>query len=950
MVDTAPQDRTVSFGPFTLHPARRLLLEASKLVRLTSRAMEILIALLERPGELVSKRQLIERVWPDTVVLEANLAVNVAALRRALGDGQGENRYIINVPGRGYRFVAPVKLMEAAHAPALSNATSERSNNLPHHVTRLVGRTDLVKNVARQQLHDRLVTIVGPGGIGKTVFALAVAEELIGEFQDGVWFVELSSITSPALVGTAVGTALNLEVDSNNPVPGLSAALTDKSMLLVLDNCEHLIDEVATLISAILNTTRRVSVLATSREPLSVSGERLYRLPALAAPPNSDFISATEALTYPAVQLFAERAASLVNDFELSDVDAAKVADICRRLDGLPLAIEFAAARTATFGVSQIALRLADRLGLLKSGARGTPPRHQTIAATLDWSYQLLSEEEQTVFRRMAIFSGGFTLESASAVATEEVGLSADIGELVASLVMKSLIAADAAGSEMRFRLLETTRSYARTKLAESGELGIIARRHAGYFWDLLERSGTELRFERDSYAGYVSEIVNIRAALTWAFDADGDDSVGVGLAATSAWIWLGMSLLTECQKWMSKALTRLVPADRGTYLEMTLQYTYGFSSMYSQGASKEAHAALTRASEIAESLGDLDYQVRALAALIIYRQRVERFCEALELAQRIEAIAKKTGNREALSIVDSALGASYFFLGNYIEALPHCRRAHAEFLSAPSWRKGHAAWNRCTLGHVLWLLGLIDESVRAASDTVTTAKTIGGAVLLCRALVWSGCDLPLRLGNLSRAEQSIDLLKEIAEKNGLSTYYPCAVAFEGQVAVRRGNFAAGQQLLRAGVEGLRQAESETQFFTLFLSSLAEASALNGDTDEGLALAEEAIQRAERAEAFWWMPEALRIRGHILTMANGSKSPEAEGCFQRAIDLARRQGALSWQLRAATSLGRLYYLQKRHHDARELLRSVFTEFKDGLDTYDLRQARALLDDLSTVDH
>jgi len=232
----------------------------------------------------------------------------------------------------------------------------------------------------------------------------------------------------------------------------------------------------------------------------------------------------------------------------------------------------------------------------------------------------------------------------------------------------------------------------------------------------------------------------------------------------------------------------------------------------------------------------------------------------------------------------------------------------------------------------------------------VTTAKTIGGAVLLCRALVWSGCDLPLRLGNLSRAEQSIDLLKEIAEKNGLSTYYPCAVAFEGQVAVRRGNFAAGQQLLRAGVEGLRQAESETQFFTLFLSSLAEASALNGDTDEGLALAEEAIQRAERAEAFWWMPEALRIRGHILTMANGSKSPEAEGCFQRAIHLARRQGALSWQLRAATSLGRLYYLQKRHHDARELLRSVFTEFKDGLDTYDLRQARALLDDLSTVDH
>jgi predicted ATPase len=534
-------------------------------------------------------------------------------------------------------------------------------------------------------------------------------------------------------------------------------------------------------------------------------------------------------------------------------------------------------------------------------------------------------------------------------VVTEEGDLSTDVGEPVASLLMKSLIAADVAGSEVRFRLLETTRSYARTKLVESGEFSVIARRHARYFLQFLERS-PERRFERGFHAGYLSEIANIRAALTWAFDANADDNVGVGLAAASAWIWLGMSLLTECQKWMSNALLRLVPADRGTCREMTLQYAYGFSAMYSQGASKEARAALTRASEIAESLEDLDYQVRAQAALIIYRQRLEGFWEALELAQRIEIIAKKTGNKEALSIADSALGASYFVLGNYIEALTHCRRAHADFLAAPSCRTGHAAWNRCNLGHVLWLLGFIDESVRVALDTVTTAKKVGGAVLLCRALVWSGCDLPLRLGHLSKAEHSIDLLKEIAEKNGLSTYYPCAVAFEGQIAVRRGNFAAGKQLLRAGVEGLRQAESGTQFFTPFLSSLAEALALNGDADEGLVVAEEALQRAERADAYWWMPEALRIKGEILTMANGSESHEAEGCFQRAIDLARTQRAISWQLRAATGLGRLYYLQKRYHDARELLRSVFREFSDGLDTYDLQQARVLLDDLTTVDH
>ena len=358
MAGVASEDRTFSFGPFNLYPTRRLLLKGPKPVRVMSRAMEILIALVERPGELLSKRQLMEIVWPDTVVVEANLAVHVAALRRALGDRNGENRYIINTPGRGYRFVAPIKLARAVQPPASSNPSLERSHDLPRHITRLVGRTDVIRNVVKQQLNDRLLTIVGQGGIGKTVLALNVAAELIAAFHDGVRFVDLSSIADPALVTTAVATALNMGTASNKPILDLTEALTGKSMLLVLDNCEHVADEAAALSTAILKATAGISILATSRVSLGLSGERIYRLQTLAAPPKLNALSAAEALSYPAVQLFAERAASIVSDFELGDANAADVADICRKLDGLPLAIEFAAARIATLGVSQIALRL----------------------------------------------------------------------------------------------------------------------------------------------------------------------------------------------------------------------------------------------------------------------------------------------------------------------------------------------------------------------------------------------------------------------------------------------------------------------------------------------------------------------------------------------------------------------------------------------------------------
>ncbi len=432
-------ERTISFGPFRLLPSQRLVFEGDNPIRLGGRALDILIALVEHAGELVGKDDLVARIWPGTFVEEGNLKVHVAALRRALGGG---NRYLVNVPGRGYSFVAPVAIAEGPRqAPPQAVASTKREHNLPGILGRMIGRGDIVRTLTRRLPDQRLITLVGPGGVGKTTLAVAVADRQIEAYEHGVWLVDLSPVSDPRLVPTALAGVLGLEIRSGNPLPGLTAALRDKRMLLVLDNCEHVIDAAAGLAVAILRAAPDVHVLATSREPLRAEGERVYHLAPLSSPPAAVGLTAADALEFPAVQLFVERAAASLDGFELSDTDAPIIANICRKLDGIPLAIEFAAARVEAFGVHGLAAHLEERLRLLTSGRRAVAPRHQTMRAALDWSYRLLSAAEQKVLRRLAIFAGDFTLEAAGAVAADPAQPESETIDQVGELVAKSLVA-----------------------------------------------------------------------------------------------------------------------------------------------------------------------------------------------------------------------------------------------------------------------------------------------------------------------------------------------------------------------------------------------------------------------------------------------------------------------------------------------------------------------------
>jgi predicted ATPase/DNA-binding winged helix-turn-helix (wHTH) protein len=484
--------RTAAFGPFRLVAVERLLLDGDRPMRLGSRALDILIALVERPGELVTKRDLMTIVWPDTTVVEANLTVHVAALRRALGDDHDGNRYIANIPGRGYRFVAAVNFIDRERTPSPRLAAKEASDNLPFPQTRLVGRDETIANLLCQLTAQRLVTIAGPGGIGKTMLALKIGEALIPAYDDGVWLVDLAPVADPLRVPGALASVLKLDIRSDDPAAGVVAAVRDRRMLLIFDNCEHVIDAAAALATGILRGSSGVKILATSREPLRVEGEHVHRLSGLPSPPGSSTLSAAAALDYPAVQLFVERAAASSGGFELTDADAPGAAEICRKLDGIPLAIEFAAARVDTFGVRGLVARLDDGLGLPNAGRRGAPARHQTIGAALDWSYQLLSPDEQMAFRRIAVFTDSFTLEAATAIVGNPGLEDGETIDHVIALTAKSLLATDVPGAAPRLRQFETTRAYALAKLIESGERDAIGRRHAEYYRDRLDAAGCD--------------------------------------------------------------------------------------------------------------------------------------------------------------------------------------------------------------------------------------------------------------------------------------------------------------------------------------------------------------------------------------------------------------------------------------------------------------------------
>jgi predicted ATPase/DNA-binding winged helix-turn-helix (wHTH) protein len=654
-----------------------------------SRAFEILEVLVQSGGELVNKHHLMDRVWPGAIVEENTLQFHISAIRKALGADRG---LLKTVSGRGYRLLGAWTVRQVTeHRVDLSDRKPKQPlrTNVPVAASALIGRSAPRQHLLNVLSAYRVVTLTGPGGIGKSVLALEVARGLSPTLEGDCWFGELASLSDPALVPSAAASVLGLRIGGEEiSAASVARAIDQESLLLVLDNCEHLADAAAQLAEAVVRTCPNALVLATSREILRIEGEYVYRVPPLDVPPQLPE-NAARLDEYSAVQLFTARLTSLDSDFSGRPENLPLIAAICRQLDGIPLAIEFAAARAATLGLQQIVNRLNDRFSLLTAGRRTALPRHRTLRATLDWSYELLPEPERALLRRLAIFVGGFTLDAATAVMSDTSVTASVVAEGIASLAVKSLISLEASTASGRWRLLETTRAYALDKLAEKGEAENVARRHAEFFQNLFAPTLAGPLVAPEELPGYAREIDNLRAALDWAFSHDrGDVDIGVGLVVAAAPVFPAMSLLPECHRWSERALLALGDDRRGTAEEMRLQAALGYSLMFTHGESDVARAALERSLFVAEDRGDVLYQMWLLSTLNIFHVRNGNCMTALHYAKRSSAVANIIGEPAAV-----ALG--HFFLGNSLHIVGDLAGARAELEAALQHRSSAQGTNK---------------------------------------------------------------------------------------------------------------------------------------------------------------------------------------------------------------------------------------------------------------
>jgi predicted ATPase/DNA-binding winged helix-turn-helix (wHTH) protein len=954
---TSDPPADVAFGRFRVLPRRRELLADGQPIKLGGRAFDVLMALIEAHGAVISKDALTARVWPGRLVEENNLQVHISALRAALG---AERALIRTVSGRGYQFAGEVRILAAdpdEHAGVATTGPSEvlPPTNLPEPVSELIGRDDELHEIVALAAR-RLATLTGAGGIGKTRLALAAARRLLPQFADGVWLAELAPLADPGLVPASVAAAVGLELSGGSASPErVATALSGKAPLLVLDNCEHVIGAATIMAEALFRANPKVHVIATSREPLKAEGEWVYPVPPLAVPAEAAE-GEGDLLGYGAVRLFLDRALAATLHLAPDRRATAVMAAICRRLDGMPLAIELAAARAATLSIDELAARLDDRFQLLTGGRRTALPRQQTLRATLNWSYDLLTEPERVVLCRLSVFAGVFNLEAASTVATSPDLSPPDVVEGLRGLVAKSLVSAEVSGAIAGYRLLNTTRAYAFEKLGESGEKGVVARRHAEYYRDQLERAetGWETRPSSERLCEYGRQIDNVRVALDWAFSPGGDAPIGVALTAAAVPLWMHLSLLDECRGRVEQALTNLdAGVSRDARRQMKLHAALGASLNYSSGeTAPEAGAAWTKALEIAECLGDAEYQLRSLWGLWVFHTASGRHRVALTLAQRFHTLAANRSDPGDRLVGERLIGASQHYLGDQ----PVARR-HLERVLADPAAVGHRPYMirfqidlrmaaRVFLARVLWLQGFPDQAMRAVERSIEDARAADHALSLCFALGLGACPIALLVGDLATAEHYVGMLLDHSTRHALTHWRAAGACHQEALAMKRGDVMTGSWLLRAGLNEVGDPTLALRFIVLVVT---EALGPAGELSEGFVELNEAIeQRPEQTEECWLIAELLRLKGELLLLqGTQGAATEAEGHFRQALDWARRQGALSLELRAATSLARLLSNQGRSTDAVALLQPVYDRFTEGFDTADLKAAKKLLDGLGS---
>jgi predicted ATPase len=889
-----------------------------------------------------------QRVWPGTTVGETTLHVHISAVRKALG----QDRHLVKTAqGRGYRLLGAWAARDSKEPPALQHRRISAAlppTNFSPLVMRLIGRSEAVQRVRDLISAYRVVTLTGPGGIGKTVLATKAVHGLMADF-DSAWFVELASLSDPDLVPTAVATVLGLKLSGEKiSAEAVARTVGDTNLLLVFDNCEHVIDAAANFVETFVRMCPRATILATSREILRTHGEYVYRVPSLQVPP-PDEEEPDQILNHSAVELFIAKTKASDSDFSVQAAMLPVIGAICRRLDGIPLAIEFAAAGAMTSGVQQVAAGLRDRFALLTRGRRTALPRHKTLRATLDWSYELLPEVERQLLRRLAVFLGGFTVDAAIAV-TNDTGLDAPavIGG-IANLVAKSLVVLDNSDTGTRWSLLETIRVYALDKLAEHDDANATARRHAAYYCDLLApQVGAKAQRTNNDLALAVREIDNGRAALNWAFSPSGDGTLGIYLTAALAPVWLHMQ---ECRERCELALRVLETTSAPDLrVRMELQIHLGISLLDTMGPAQQARDLLTSALSAAEALDDLDAQAGILSNLVANYIFQAEHRKGLTAAERLYEVATRIGNPAIVRVADRSMGIALLMLGRPREG----QRFLERFLEGPrltpdqmrlfGYRQDHPAAVRAFLARALWLQGFIESAYREAQASLDELQSDDHGMLLCRVLYFGMCRIAPSTGDFAAADRNNARLIAAATTLNAPFWQTAGRFLAGKLLIERGEFAQGVVMLREAFETCRRTGWRMSY-PEFKGALASGLIARGELTEALDVVKEGLAAASQGDngQDLFVAELLRVKGEALLQQKAVA--EAEEAFYEALTVARQQGALLWELRAALSLARLLMNQGRRDEARQLVMPVYDQFTEGFESINLKQAKEMLDAL-----
>ncbi|WP_087002284.1 ATP-binding protein [Rhizobium sullae] len=911
-----------TFGPFELDPLRLELRRDGVKLRVGAKACRLLLALVERPGHIVSQKELLAAAWSGLNVEDVNLRVHIVALRKALS-GVADGAFdITTVPREGYVFAGPVSA-----APATEMLTSPLTR-VPRQLSTLFGRREALANLGDALAAHRIVTIVGAGGMGKTALALAAIEEYAGT---ECVFVDFSTSVSSLHVQGCIFEALELEGTPNDVAAHIVRALANKPILLVFDNCEHVVGDVAAMVARLTSRTAGVSILATSREPLRVPGECVFTLEPLSCPPEGAELTAQSALSYAAIQMFVEAAGRRLSAFAIDDGDASLLGEVCRRLDGSPLAIELAAATSDTMTIRELARRLDDRFTVLVRGMRTALPKHRTLQAALDSSYDALSEEEALVMRRLGVFPGRFAADDAQAIAGTDTISGAAVHNTLANLVAKSLLTVDFSEESASFRFLETMRVYARLKLLDSEETSAVYVRFVEYTLRRLTAINGREVAAGDLKRNYSGVLDDWRAAHDWSV-RNGEWHTALKLMGAGIGFCQSLNIKTEYVNRSTETI-RAMPADAGDEdalrLEMlvcdhTAQMLVDTQPPDPSNFVERIETAALRTLDLSKRLNAPDQQMSALVTLTVAAltaanlEKLEVYgSDAFEFAQRSQ-------NPDFLRTAHYLNGYTKFYSSDFATALGECDRSLV--LAAPANLDTPIAFDhvpnvRILRSRTLWVRGEFQSSLEEMEEAHRSAIA-GGHVPTIAWAAWSGLCVYLWAGAFERADASANLYEHLASEYsnpGWARYIPSAREAMERLRDGRRSFGA------APLDWTPHVPSHADFMTSI------HCAFHRPVD---------LQRIEAVPRHWCAAEHFRAAGEHHLVAG--RTIEAEKLFLHALATSQSQGNIAWEIRAILSLARLRIQQEQVSAARSVVEPLVDRFASSRVNADLVYAAELL--------